>query len=67
MSEQCKNQATLRFTWPGRDESYICNSCADKADAVAQAMGLHLQFLPVGAEESQQCRQQVNAKRGKTI
>jgi hypothetical protein len=62
MKERCGNQATLRYTWPGRDESYICDSCADKLDAVAQAIGLHIQLLPISADAGQQCEQQVKSK-----
>jgi hypothetical protein len=61
MSQQCEKQATLRYTWPGRDESYICDSCADKLDAVAQSIGLHIQLLPA-TEDAGQCRQQVKSK-----
>jgi hypothetical protein len=48
----CQNEAAFRFTWPGSDEAGICAQHAPKLDAVAQAMGLHLQVIPLlGAEK----------------
>jgi hypothetical protein len=42
----CGEQVSYRYTWPGRDESYICAAHATKLRAVSEAMGLHLQLIP---------------------
>lgn len=41
----CPNFARYRFTWPGQDESFICEEHANKLKAVARAMGMHQQFI----------------------
>ena len=43
----CKNQAEYRYTWPGRNETLICTKHAEKLKAVANAIGLHLQMIPL--------------------
>lgn len=45
--KQCQNPGVFKFTWPGRDEAYICASCVEKLKAVVSAIGLHLQIRPV--------------------
>lgn len=45
----CSNEGAYRFTWPGRDEAVICEAHVGKLRAVADAMGLHLQILPIEA------------------
>jgi len=47
----CDNPAKYRFTWPGNDESVICKAHVDKLKAVADAMGLHLQIIPLSEED----------------
>ena len=47
----CDNLANHRFTWPGRDESVICEEHIGKLRAVAQAIGLHLQIIPLSENE----------------
>lgn len=41
----CKNYARYRYTWPGNDESFICDSHSTHLRNVAAAMGLHLQLI----------------------
>lgn len=41
---QCPCAALFRFTWPGRDEAFICAGHVPKLRAVAAAMGLNLQI-----------------------
>ena len=53
--QQCQNEADFRYTWPGRDESYICFDHSTWLMAVASAMGLHLQLIPIVTDEK--CRQ----------
>lgn len=43
----CENGAKYRYTWPGRDEAFVCEKCAAKLEAVAAAMGLYLQLIPL--------------------
>ena len=42
---ECSSPAAFRFTWPGRDESVICATHVHTLEAVARAMGLHLQVF----------------------
>lgn len=46
----CKNYAAYRFTWPGRDESFICNEHKPKLEATAQILGMHLQIIPLAPD-----------------
>lgn len=62
MTEQCKRAAAYRYTWPGKDESYVCEVHSDYLRTVANAIGLHCQLIPIqdGAEDAvERCRQQV--------
>ena len=43
----CTNEGSHRFTWPGRDEAVICDTCLPKLRGVANAMGLYLQVRPM--------------------
>jgi len=47
----CGALATFRFTWPGKDESYVCPECALKLCAIANAIGLHLQMIALSASD----------------
>jgi hypothetical protein len=55
---QCDAPAAYRYTWPGHDEGFICEEHAPKLRAVAQAMGLYLQLIPVGDDE--RCSQKIS-------
>lgn len=46
----CDLPATFRFTWPGRDEAGICHAHAPKLRGVAEALGLHLQLIPLSQQ-----------------
>ena len=48
---KCKNKATHRFTWPGRDESFICAQHLPKLQGVASAIGMPLQTIPLHESE----------------
>lgn len=50
--EGCECRPCYRFTWPGRDEAQICEVHSHKLRSVANAMGLHLQLIPLPAEAS---------------
>lgn len=45
--DRCKNKAKYRFTWPGKDESFICETCSIKLLGIASAMGLYVQIIPI--------------------
>jgi len=53
--EGCDAAASHRFTWPGRDEAGVCAPHVDKLRAVARAMSLHLQLLPIGGPGCARC------------
>ena len=57
----CENEAAYRFTWPGRDESFVCESHAAWVRRVATAMGLHLQLIALEGDVDETCRQQESA------
>ena len=60
---QCQQQALFRYTWPGRDESFICLEHAQQLRNVAKAMGLHIQLTPLSGDEQAEasCSQNLNA------
>jgi hypothetical protein len=60
MSKKCEKDAAFRYTWPGRDESFICTDHAPKLKAVASAMGLPLQLIPIDDEGTVTWRQEVS-------
>jgi len=51
VAEQCPCLASYRFTWPGRNESFICSNCVDLLRNVSAAMGLPLQIIPLYNDE----------------
>ena len=54
METTCQNHASYRFTWPGREESFICSEHVSKLQAVAQAMtGLRLLIIQLEPEEKE--------------
>lgn len=59
----CPNKASHRYTWPGRDESFICAEHVGRLTAVADAMGLHLQCVPLEEAEDERpgCAQRVRS------
>lgn len=59
--KQCEAAAAYRYTWPGRDESFICETHSEKLRMVANAMGLPLQIIPLDSDATEQCSQQVSA------
>lgn len=59
----CGNPVIFRFTWPGRDESVICNTCAPKLKATANALGFALQLQIVLPEQlALTCPQNITVK-----
>lgn len=43
----CENTGAFRYTWPGRDEDYVCEAHVGWLQRVAGAIGMHLQVLPL--------------------
>jgi len=66
--KQCENPCFFRYTWPGKDESYICLEHAHQLHNVARAIGLHLQMIQFqpnnGTIEWPNCKQII--KEGKS-
>ena len=61
---RCQNIAVVRYTWPGHDENYACIDHAAKLRDVSEALGFHLQFIPIGVPtrgevQLVQCQQEV--------
>lgn len=55
----CGADAAYRYTWPGRNEAFICAAHSQGLRAVASAMGLPLQMIAVEPEQHV-CEQKVN-------
>ena len=46
----CGKVAAIRYTWPGEDEAVACVGCAEKLAAVAKALTMNLQLIPLTSE-----------------
>lgn len=55
----CENPAGYRFTWPGKDESFICEDHVDFLRRVAGAMSLPLQVIKLDDDHGKTCCQAV--------
>jgi hypothetical protein len=58
-TKTCPNEATYRYTWPGRDESYICEQHAGWLRQLTAAMGAYQQLIPIQPNQDIKCRQVV--------
>ena len=47
----CDQLAKYRYTWPGQDESFICEKHAPKLKGISQVMGFYLQLIPLSEVE----------------
>ena len=45
--KKCGLPGTYRYTWPGKNEAFACTEHALQLTTVAQAMGMHLQLIPL--------------------
>ena len=43
----CPNEAAFLYTWPGKDQKSACCTHAKAIKRVADAMGMHLQMIPI--------------------
>ena len=61
MENKCPNKAEFRYTWPGKDEAFICQEHAFKMRRIVEAMGMYVQIIPLTPIESEQhtCHQNV--------
>ena len=60
--QTCSEPAAYRFTWPGHDESFVCEAHSRQLKGIAEAMGMHLQVVGVpitGTAEDEKCRQKL--------
>lgn len=46
-THQCEMIPMFRYTWPGNDETYSCYAHAMQLVNISQAMGFHLQLIPL--------------------
>jgi len=44
---ECGLPASVRYTWPGKDEAFACPVHANVIQHVARALGMHLQMIPL--------------------
>jgi len=51
---RCQQQAAFRYTWPGRDERFICLEHARQLRNVATTVGLYVQLIPLSEDEQAQ-------------
>ena len=51
MENKCNQPAIYRYTWVGRDESFVCVMHAMKINGIADAMGYQIQFIPLTMSE----------------
>ena len=56
---KCGAPAHFRYTWPGRDESFLCDDHVKGLKRVAETMGLYVQLIPMEGDLIQGCRQEV--------
>ncbi len=52
--DSCTSEADYRYTWPGKDESFICQAHSEKLKGIAGAMGASVAALTtaVGGDKS---------------
>jgi hypothetical protein len=53
----CENKASHRYTWPGKNESFICEEHLPELKAVAGAIGMYLQTIPLKDSVDTKCSQ----------
>ena len=61
----CDELPIFRYTWPGQNEQYACLEHAVKLAAIADAMGFHLQMIPLDSrfdDNDRKCDQKVRVK-----
>jgi len=59
---RCGAPSLFRYTWPGKDEAFVCVEHAGQLRRVAEALGFHLQLvmlLPEQLDNAPPCTQVV--------
>lgn len=56
----CQHTAAYRYTWPGRDEAFICTDHVGKLKAVADAIGCYVQIIPLETQQDERPTCQMN-------
>jgi rubrerythrin len=62
---KCEQLPVFRYTWPGREESFICIEHSVGLANIANALGLFLQLIPLSGDEQLKvnCSQEVKEKK----
>ena len=47
----CDAPVMFRYTWPGKDEAFVCFTHAIALANIAAAMGFHIQLIPLRIDE----------------
>ena len=55
----CNKPAVYRYTWPGRNEAFICEQHAQGIRVISNAMGFYVQLIEVEPEDGN-CEQKVS-------
>lgn len=50
-NNNCTNNADYRYTWAGKDESFICEEHSKKMKSIAKAIGYYIQLIPLDNEK----------------
>jgi hypothetical protein len=53
----CPNKAAYRYTWPGKDEEFICAPHARGISNLADIMSCHVQMIPLDDNVDEFCHQ----------
>ena len=64
--DKCEKSVMFRYTWPGKDERFVCSDCAIRLAAIAQALGFFLQVIRLNNEEllnELTCKQIISIKK----
>lgn len=58
---RCQEKPHFRYTWPGKDESFICFEHARQLQYLAATTGFRLQLIPLSEDEQAavSCSQEV--------
>lgn len=51
--KKCGKPSTHRYTWPGEDEAVCCPKHATQLLKTADALGMHLQIIPLSEQDRQ--------------
>lgn len=68
-TRRCPILAHYRYTWPGRDESWVCLIHGIGLQNIARAIQMPLQLVPLGPEEigEHTCQQFLSAKEQESL